>query len=180
MTRRSSRVDLTSRARRDQAEDAYVNDFETAVTSRSNANVISARPDMRTFVFSATMSKELQLNLKRKGGARKFIPKAIEGDMTSLDDLLDKLDFRDPDPEIIDLSPEHGLVETLKECKVECMQQEKVRSSRVAADSTRPDAPSCRCRTSTCTTSSSGTRLALSSSSPRSMASVACTLCSRC
>lgn len=82
---------------------------------------------MRTFVFSATMSKELQLNLKRKGGTRKFIPRANEGEMTSLDDLLDKLDFRDPDPDIIDLSPEHGLVETLKECKIECLQQEKVR-----------------------------------------------------
>ena len=64
--------------------------------------------------------------MKRKGGVRKFIPRANEGEMTSLDDLLDKLDFRDPDPEIIDLSPEHGLVETLKECKIECLQQEKV------------------------------------------------------
>ena len=42
------------------------------------------------------------------------------------DDLLLKLDFRDPDPEIIDLSPEGGLVATLKECKVECMLPEKV------------------------------------------------------
>lgn len=46
--------------------------------------------------------------------------------MPSIDDLLLKLDFRDPDPELIDLSPEGGLVETLKECKVECMLQEKV------------------------------------------------------
>lgn len=81
---------------------------------------------MRTFVFSATMSKELQLNLKRKGAPKKFVPKAVEGEMTSLDDLLELLDFRDPDPEIIDLSPEHGLVETLKECKVECLANEKV------------------------------------------------------
>lgn len=112
-----------------QGEDAYVDDFANTVTSRSNANTLPVRPDMRTFVFSATMSKELQLNLKRKGGTRKFIPRANEGEMTSLDDLLDKLDFRDPDPEIIDLSPEHGLVETLKECKIECLQQEKVRQA---------------------------------------------------
>jgi ATP-dependent RNA helicase DDX24/MAK5 len=37
-----------------------------------------------------------------------------------------KLDFRDPDPELIDLSPEGGLVETLKECKIECLLPDKV------------------------------------------------------
>lgn len=47
---------------------------------------------------------------------------------SSADDLLLKLDFRDPEPEIIDLSPEGGLVDTLKECKVECMLPEKVRT----------------------------------------------------
>ncbi|BGP30029.1 ATP-dependent RNA helicase [Rhodotorula toruloides] len=113
--------------RREQAtpDDGFVDDFDTAVTSRSNVTTLPCRPDMRTFVFSATMSKELQLNLKRKGGPKKFVPKAVEGEMTSLDDLLELLDFRDPDPEIIDLSPEHGLVETVKECKVECLANEK-------------------------------------------------------
>lgn len=47
-------------------------------------------------------------------------------DVIAADDLLLKLDFRDPDPEIIDLSPEGGLVKTLKECKVECLMPEKV------------------------------------------------------
>ena len=79
---------------------------------------------MRTFVFSATMSKDLQRNLKKKG--RKYKPGPAEDGMSSLDDLLLKLDFRDPDPELIDLSPEGGVVETLKECKIECMLQEKV------------------------------------------------------
>jgi ATP-dependent RNA helicase DDX24/MAK5 len=43
-----------------------------------------------------------------------------------------KLDFRDVDPEIIDLSTEGGLVETLKECKVECLMPEKVRMTAIA------------------------------------------------
>ncbi|GAA5885370.1 hypothetical protein JCM6882_009590 [Rhodosporidiobolus microsporus] len=97
-------------------------------TSRSSVSSLSARADMRTFVFSATMSKELQQNFRRKGGLtnRRWVPPTEgAGDMSSLDDLLDRLDFRDPDPEIIDLSPEHSLVETLKECKVECLQNEK-------------------------------------------------------
>jgi hypothetical protein len=137
---------------------------------------------MRTFVFSATMSKELQLNLKRKGGTRKFIPRANEGEMTSLDDLLDKLDFRDPDPEIIDLSPEHGLVETLKECKIECLQQEKVRRPDVLEHHSAIEVLTWSRfrRTFTSTTSSCATPLARSSSSPPSTASVDCIRCWRC
>ncbi|GAA5848483.1 hypothetical protein JCM8547_004527 [Rhodosporidiobolus lusitaniae] len=108
-----------------QSEEAFTNDFSAP---RSSVNLLPARDEMQTFVFSATMSKELQQNFKRKGGGRnsRWRP-ATEagGEMSSLDDLLERLDFRDPDPEIIDLAPENGLVETLKECKVECLQNEK-------------------------------------------------------
>ncbi|GAA6037143.1 hypothetical protein JCM8097_008757 [Rhodosporidiobolus ruineniae] len=123
-------VKLTRRVDPKQASTAGFTDAfpSAAITSRSDVNTLPARADMRTFVFSATMSKELQQNFKRKGGItnRRWVP-PTEGaaDMSSLDDLLDRLDFRDPEPEIIDLSPEHGLVETLKECKVECLQNEK-------------------------------------------------------
>jgi hypothetical protein len=44
-----------------------------------------------------------------------------------LDDLLLRLDFRDPEPQVIDLSPEGGVVSTLQEAKVECLSSEKVR-----------------------------------------------------
>ncbi|GAA5904583.1 hypothetical protein JCM8208_004822 [Rhodotorula glutinis] len=107
-----------------KGDTGFVNDFTSAVTARSNLGLVDARPDMRTFVFSATMSRELQRNLKRKGPKR-FVPQSEAGGMSSLDDLLDTLDFRDAEPEIIDLSPENGLVETLRECKVECLQNEK-------------------------------------------------------
>ncbi|GAA5968135.1 hypothetical protein JCM11641_003744 [Rhodosporidiobolus odoratus] len=109
--------------RRSSGQDT--SDFTDDFASRSSVNLLPARPDMRTFVFSATMSKELQQNFRKRGGLtnRRWVPpQEGGGDMSSLDDLLDRLDFRDSDPEIIDLSPEHGLVETLKECKVECLQ----------------------------------------------------------
>jgi hypothetical protein len=44
------------------------------------------------------------------------------------DDLLLRLDFRDPDPEVIDLSPVGGVVSTLQESKVECLSSDKARS----------------------------------------------------
>lgn len=46
-----------------------------------------------------------------------------------------RLDFRDPEPEVVDLSPEGGVVETLKESKIECLMNEKVRPHRIFTSS---------------------------------------------
>lgn len=42
------------------------------------------------------------------------------------DDLLLRLDFRDEAPQIIDLSPEDGIVSRLQESKIECLTVNKV------------------------------------------------------
>jgi hypothetical protein len=47
--------------------------------------------------------------------------------LSYIDDLLLRLDFRDPDPEVIDLSPVGGVVSTLQESKIECLSADKVR-----------------------------------------------------
>lgn len=44
------------------------------------------------------------------------------------DDLLLRLDFRDDAPQIIDLSPEDGIVSRLQESKIECLTVNKVLS----------------------------------------------------
>ncbi|WWD09175.1 hypothetical protein V865_007297 [Kwoniella europaea PYCC6329] len=82
----------------------------------------TARDDMQTFVFSATLSKDLQQNLKRRhqAGGRKKGKRS-----STLEDLVDKLDFRDPKPEVIDLSPEGGVVSTLRESMIECVVSDK-------------------------------------------------------
>jgi len=46
-----------------------------------------------------------------------------------IDELLSRLDFRDENPEVIDISPEGGVVSTLKECRVECLNEDRVRTS---------------------------------------------------
>lgn len=66
----------------DAPEDGYVDDFKTALNSHSHVNRIPPRDDMRTFVFSATMSKDLQQNLKKR--RRNFRFGRVQDDMSSL------------------------------------------------------------------------------------------------
>lgn len=97
---------------------------EDSVFARAERKIDSVQPrdNMQTFIFSATLSKDLQSNLKRRksGPARK---KAAQS--TTLDDLFDRLDFRDLEPEVINLSPEGGLVRTIRESIVECLTSDK-------------------------------------------------------
>ena len=81
---------------------------------------------MQTFVFSATLSKELQQNLKKRRRPKEF--QKNDAPASTLDDLLLRLDFRDPEPEIIDISPKNGAVATLKESKIECLASDRVRT----------------------------------------------------
>ncbi|KAG6841095.1 hypothetical protein C0991_001902 [Blastosporella zonata] len=82
---------------------------------------------LQTFVFSATLSKDLQKNVKRRSrpkSAGKY-KKRDDKPASTLDDLLLRLDFRDPDPQVIDLSPAGGVVSTLQESKIECLSADK-------------------------------------------------------
>lgn len=44
------------------------------------------------------------------------------------EDLVERLDFRDKAPEVIDLSPEGGVVKMLKESMIDCVMSDKVSS----------------------------------------------------
>ena len=47
--------------------------------------------------------------------------------MSDAEDLVERLDFRDPEPFLVDLSPEGGVVSSLKESMIDCLVSEKVR-----------------------------------------------------
>ncbi|KAF9788333.1 ATP-dependent RNA helicase [Thelephora terrestris] len=85
--------------------------------------VDSANDSLQTFVFSATLSKDLQRNLRKRAKPKKSGKGS--GPLTTLEDLLERLDFRDPEPEVIDLSPEGGVVSSLQESQVECLSADK-------------------------------------------------------
>ena len=86
---------------------------------------------MQTFVFSATLSKDLQRNLKKRRKHR--APRKGEKPASTLDDLLLRLDFRDPEPQVVDIAPEGGVVSTLVESKIECVASEKVNQSHLVS-----------------------------------------------
>lgn len=120
-------VRLTTRqGQTTETDDAFLAGEELP---RNNVKEEKEETPMQTFVFSATLSRDLQQNLKKRKrprvnkGNRKG---ANDKPASTLDELLFKLDFRDPEPEVIDLSPEGGVVSTLKESQVECLSADKV------------------------------------------------------
>ena len=101
-------------------------EFHSELPPTPTTDDANSFPPMQTFVFSATFSKELQQNLKKT----RWRPKGFQKNdkpTSTLDDLLSRLDFRDPEPEIVDISPRSGMVPTLKESRIECLATDKVR-----------------------------------------------------
>ncbi|GAA96723.1 hypothetical protein E5Q_03395 [Mixia osmundae IAM 14324] len=85
----------------------------------------NGNPRMRTMIFSATLSKDLQVNLSIPHLRNLRAIRKAGGSQGAIDDLLLKIDFRDPDPALINLSSMQGTVDTLQECFVDCMMTEK-------------------------------------------------------
>lgn len=88
---------------------------------------VKPNANMQTFVFSATLSKALQVNLKKRRKVKQFTKKRHykrKENATTLDELMDRIDFRST-PAVIDLTPGQGLPEGLMETKIECVGKDK-------------------------------------------------------
>ncbi|WFC93734.1 RNA helicase [Malassezia brasiliensis] len=83
---------------------------------------LPANDAMQTLVFSATMAKALQQNVRKKQWRKKR--RAVEPTNT-LDDLLSRVDFRDAEPAVVELVPERRVAANLLEAKIECVNKEK-------------------------------------------------------
>ncbi|KAI6124483.1 ATP-dependent RNA helicase, partial [Pisolithus croceorrhizus] len=84
----------------------------------------STQDTLQTFVYSATLSKEFQRNLNKRS-RHKGGKKGDHKPLSTIDDLLLRLDFRDPQPEVIDISPSGGTVSTLQLSRLECLSSDK-------------------------------------------------------
>ncbi|ORX35309.1 P-loop containing nucleoside triphosphate hydrolase protein [Kockovaella imperatae] len=100
----------------------YVGEDDADPVFQNLAHQDPPRDDLQTFIFSATLSKDLQHNLKKRHRA---VPKKSGKRPSALEDLVERLDFRDPEPFVVDLSPEGGVVASLRESMIECLTSEK-------------------------------------------------------
>jgi len=89
---------------------------------RTKGAVVDANEEMQTFVYSATMAKALQTNLKKANWRKK---QRQSQPSNTLDDLLARVDFRDAEPLVVELVPERHVADTLWETKVECVGKDK-------------------------------------------------------
>lgn len=90
---------------------------------RTKGAVADANPDMQTFVYSATMTKALQTNLKRAPWRKK--QRRVAEPSNTLEDLLARVDFRDDEPAVVEMATQRHVADTLHETKIECVASDK-------------------------------------------------------
>ncbi|KAF8988857.1 ATP-dependent RNA helicase [Haplosporangium bisporale] len=77
----------------------------------------------QTFIFTATLSKELSLNLsKKKNRAKSMEHQTAEGTM---EDLMERLEFHDEIPAFVNVISEKIVASKLLEAKIDCLTAEK-------------------------------------------------------
>ncbi|KAF9177077.1 ATP-dependent RNA helicase [Haplosporangium sp. Z 767] len=76
----------------------------------------------QTFIFTATLSKELSLNLTRKKSHAKSAEQAAEGTM---EDLMERIEFHDEAPAFVNVTSDKIVASSLLEAKIDCLTAEK-------------------------------------------------------
>ncbi|KAF9119453.1 ATP-dependent RNA helicase [Mortierella sp. GBA39] len=76
----------------------------------------------QTFIFTATLSKELSLNLTRKKSKAKSAEQSAEG---TLEDLMERIEFHDESPALVNVGSEKIVAAKLLEAKIDCLTNEK-------------------------------------------------------
>ncbi|KAF9140008.1 ATP-dependent RNA helicase [Linnemannia schmuckeri] len=76
----------------------------------------------QTFIFTATLSKELSLNLTRKKNKAKSAEQSTEG---TLEDLMERIEFHDESPALVNVGSEKIVASKLLEAKIDCLTTEK-------------------------------------------------------
>lgn len=73
----------------------------------------------QTFIYTATLSKDLRFNVKAK--KRKLPAKPTN----TMEDLLNRIEFADADPALVDMTSENVVASRLLEARVDCLHTDK-------------------------------------------------------
>jgi ATP-dependent RNA helicase DDX24/MAK5 len=74
----------------------------------------------QTFIYTATLSKDLRFNVKAK---KKKI--AANKATNTMEDLLNRIEFADSDPALVDMTSENVVASRLLEAKIDCIHTDK-------------------------------------------------------
>ncbi|CAG8494444.1 1111_t:CDS:10, partial [Scutellospora calospora] len=77
-------------------------------------------PPRQTFIFSATLDKNLKNELKLKK-----VHNEVSNSQGTIAELMNRIEFRDSNPLYVDITPKGSVVETLQESKIDCLIGEK-------------------------------------------------------
>ncbi|KAG9296070.1 hypothetical protein G9A89_011922 [Geosiphon pyriformis] len=101
--------------------DNWNNDINTKYPTE-NIKDLAVR---QTFVFSATLDKNLKEDLKRRKFFKAAKPKILDSKRVTMEALMKRLDFKDHDPVFVDITPEDVVAASLQESKIQCWVKDK-------------------------------------------------------
>ena len=119
----------------DRVDENYPTEGANSGTESKTEN---SRTQRQTLVFSATFHKGLQQRLAGKG---RFLNRDLLDRRETLEYLLNKLNFRETKPKLVDVNPVSQMAENLKEGLIECATMEKVRPMFLPGASPRSPLP---------------------------------------
>ncbi|KAJ2447465.1 ATP-dependent RNA helicase [Coemansia sp. RSA 2440] len=87
-------------------------------------NEHSEQVKRQTFVFSATLLKDMQLVARKTSvkAQKRNRGKPVPG---SMEDLVERVGFQDPEPKFVDVTQAHATARTLVETRIDCLANEK-------------------------------------------------------
>ncbi|RKP27028.1 P-loop containing nucleoside triphosphate hydrolase protein, partial [Syncephalis pseudoplumigaleata] len=80
-------------------------------------------PRRQTFVFSATLGRDLQLH-KRRGHATEKKASSSSKE-ASMQNLLDRIEFDSAEPKVVDVTRAEAVAENLVEARIDCIKEDK-------------------------------------------------------
>ncbi|KAF9929520.1 ATP-dependent RNA helicase [Linnemannia zychae] len=108
-------------ANNDDQMDVDKKDADAVIKPMSIARTDYESP-RQTFIFTATLSKELSLNLTRKKNKAKSAEQSTEG---TLENLMERIEFHDESPAMVNVGSERIVASKLLEAKIDCLTNEK-------------------------------------------------------
>ncbi|KAL1920285.1 uncharacterized protein VTP21DRAFT_1431 [Calcarisporiella thermophila] len=94
------------------------NEWPEHMQNEENKEITEDISPRQTFIFSATMTRSLTMEYRRRKNDN-----ANETD--KLKELMDRIEFSDPEPAFIDLTTSTAVASNLVEARVDCLQKDK-------------------------------------------------------